>query len=118
MKTKLAVAISVALLSASINAQTVITTNGATVELNIPPALITQQFRNTLGTIKNTKFMPETGLGDKEYVYIIRLKDAAVANYQGHISGLAATSLDVTQKSAANGMHVGKLNLFKSEVKA
>ncbi|NRD73375.1 S8 family serine peptidase [Shewanella sp. VB17] len=119
MKTQLAVAISVALLSASINAQTVITANGATVELNIPASLITQQFRNTLGTINNTKLMPEAGLGDKEYVYIIRLKDAAVANYQGHISGLAATSLALAQKDThTSNNQRGKLNVSKAEVKA
>ncbi|MBW8184262.1 S8 family serine peptidase [Shewanella nanhaiensis] len=119
MKTKLAVAISMALLTASIEAQTLETANGETVELNIPSSMVKQQLRNKLDGIQGVKFVPEPGLGEQEYVYIIRLKDPAVANYQGDIAGLKATSPQfLKHSSGSNKLRSGKLNIAKSEVKA
>ncbi|WP_324617113.1 S8 family serine peptidase [Shewanella psychropiezotolerans] len=119
MKKKLAVAISLALLSAGIKAQSFETANGETVELNIPNSLVKQKLRNSLDFVENVKFIPESGLGEHEYVYIIRLKDPAVANYQGQIAGLKATSPQFVKNSSGTNKHQsGKLNIAKSEVKA
>ncbi|MBS0044847.1 S8 family serine peptidase [Shewanella sp. M16] len=123
MKTKIALAVSMALLSSSANAQTVLSPTGETLQLDIPVELLRDSARGqiTTVTLKNSeaKFVPEADLADEEYTYIVRLRDSAVANYQGDILGFKATSpqrVQSTSQSKSSGNV--KLNVAAPEVKS
>lgn len=92
MKTKIALAVSMALLSSAANAQTVLSHSGETVQFDISPELAASTVRGSLSIEANeVKFVPEVDLDDSEYTYIVRLRDSAAANYQGEIAGFKAT---------------------------
>nr|WP_320126335.1 S8 family serine peptidase [uncultured Shewanella sp.] len=120
MKTKIALAVSMALLSSAANAQTVLSPTGETLQLDIPSELQAMSLRgNAAGS--EVKFVPEADLGDGEYTYIVRLRDSSVANYQGDIPGFKATSPQYMKstlqaKSTARTGTV-KLNAAAPEVK-
>ncbi|WP_415775057.1 S8 family serine peptidase [Shewanella oncorhynchi] len=123
MKTKIALAVSMALLSSAANAQTVLSPTGETLQLDIPVELLRDSARGqiTTVTLKNSeaKFVPEADLADEEYTYIVRLRDSAVANYQGDIPGFKATSpqrVQSTSQSKSSGNV--KLNVAAPEVKS
>ncbi|MGL6010507.1 MAG: S8 family serine peptidase, partial [Shewanella oncorhynchi] len=118
MKTKIALAVSMALLSSSANAQTVLSPTGETLQLDIPSELQVTSLRgNAAGA--EVKFVPEADLGEGEYTYIVRLRDSSVANYQGTIPGLKATSSQRVQVNGTSKVAVnGKLDASKAEVKS
>lgn len=123
MKTKIALAVSMALLSAAANAQTVLSPTGETLQLDIPAELSNDSTRGQLTAVNNqdVKFIPEPDLAEGEYTYIVRLRDSAVANYQGDIPGFKATSPQHVQptsqaKSTGKTGNV-KLNAAAPEVK-
>lgn len=118
MKTKIALAVSMALLSSAANAQTVLSPTGETLQLDIPSELQVTSLRgNAAGA--EVKFVPEADLGEGEYTYIVRLRDSSVANYQGTIPGLKATSSQRVQVNGTSKVAVnGKLDASKAEVKS
>lgn len=85
MKTKIALAVSMALLSSAANAQTVLSPTGETIQLDIPAELSNDSTRGRLTAVNNqdVKFIPEPEFAEGEHTYIVRLRDSAVANYQG-----------------------------------
>lgn len=118
MKTKIALAVSMALLSSAANAQTVLSPTGETLQLDIPSELQAMSLRgNAAGS--EVKFVPEADLGEGEYTYIVRLRDSSVANYQGTIPGLKATSSQRVQANGTSKVAVnGKLDASRPEVKS
>ena len=118
MKTKIALAVSMALLSSSANAQTVLSPTGETLQLDIPSELQATSLRgNAAGA--EVKFVPEADLGEGEFTYIVRLRDSSVANYQGTTPGFKATSSQRVQTSGTSKVAVnGKLDASRPEVKS
>ena len=123
MKTKIALAVSMALLSSAANAQTVLSPTGETIQLDIPAELSNDSTRGRLTAVNNqdVKFIPEPEFAEGEHTYIVRLRDSAVANYQGEIPGLKATSPQHV-KSTSQAKGTGKtgnvkLNAAAPEVK-
>ncbi|WP_338589181.1 S8 family serine peptidase [Shewanella khirikhana] len=113
MKTKIALAISMALLSGAASSQTVSSASG---EMALSDALKQFSGRNHNADSAHPKFIPEAGLGNEVHTYIVRLADKAVANYNGEIQGFKATS---PQFSRAKGdVNNTKLNVRKPEVRA
>lgn len=101
MKTKIALAVSMALLSSAANAQTVLSPTGETLQLDIPSELQATSLRgNAAGA--EVKFVPEADLGEGEFTYIVRLRDSSVANYQGTTPGFKATSSQRVQASGTS----------------
>ncbi len=47
----------------------------------------------------NKKFVLEKNLGNKQYTYIVRLKNQPIATYDGSIQGLAATNPQIAKKA-------------------
>lgn len=92
MKTKIAMAVSLALLSSAVAAQSVLSPTGESLQLDIPAQLKTSNLRGNQLQDVDIKFYPEADLDEGEYTYIVQLRDSAVANYQGTIAGLKATS--------------------------
>lgn len=118
MKTKIALAVSMALLSSAANAQTVLSPTGETLQLDIPSELQATSLRgNAAGA--EVKFVPEADLGEGEFTYIVRLRDSSVANYQGTTPGFKATSSQKVQTSGTSKVAVnGKLDASRPEVKS
>ncbi|MDV5389849.1 S8 family serine peptidase [Shewanella xiamenensis] len=123
MKTKIALAVSMALLSSAANAQTVLSPTGETIQLDIPAELSNDSTRGRLTAVNNqdVKFIPEPEFAEGEHTYIVRLRDSAVANYQGEIPGFKATSPQHV-KSTSQAKGTGKtgnvkLNAAAPEVK-
>ncbi|TVL16856.1 protease [Shewanella xiamenensis] len=123
MKTKIALAVSMALLSSAANAQTVLSPTGETIQLDIPAELSNDSTRGRLTAVNNqdVKFIPEPEFAEGEHTYIVRLRDSAVANYQGEIPGFKATSPQHVQ-STSQAKGTGKtgnvkLNAAAPEVK-
>lgn len=118
MKTKIALAVSMALLSSAANAQTVLSPTGETLQLDIPSELQATSLRgNAAGA--EVKFVPEADLGEGEFTYIVRLRDSSVANYQGTTPGFKATSSQRVQTSGTSKVAVnGKLDASRPEVKS
>ncbi|MDI5831450.1 S8 family serine peptidase [Shewanella xiamenensis] len=123
MKTKIALAVSMALLSSAANAQTVLSPTGETIQLDIPAELSNDSTRGRLIAVNNqdVKFIPEPEFAEGEHTYIVRLRDSAVANYQGEIPGFKATSPQHV-KSTSQAKGTGKtgnvkLNAAAPEVK-
>ena len=123
MKTKIALAVSMALLSSAANAQTVLSPTGETIQLDIPAELSNDSTPGRINAIKNqdVKFTPEPEFAEGEHTYIVRLRDSAVANYQGEIPGFKATSPQHV-KSTSQAKGTGKtgnvkLNAAAPEVK-
>lgn len=123
MKTKIALAVSMALLSSAANAQTVLSPTGETIQLNIPAELSNDSTRGRLTAVNNqdVKFIPEPEFAEGEHTYIVRLRDSAVANYQGEIPGFKATSpqhIQSTSQAKGTGKTGNvKLNAAAPEVK-
>lgn len=119
MKTKIALAVSMALLSSAANAQTVLSHSGETVQFDISPELAASTVRGSLSIEANeVKFVPEVDLDDSEYTYIVRLRDSAAANYQGEIAGFKATSPQHTSSRISSQFSGNvKLDAAKPEVK-
>lgn len=80
MKTKIALAVSMALLSAAANAQTVLSPTGETLQLDIPAELSNDSTRGQLTAVNNqdVKFIPEPDLAEGEYTYIVRDRKSVV----------------------------------------
>lgn len=123
MKTKIALAVSMALLSSAANAQTVLSPTGETIQLDIPAELLNDSTRGQFTAVNNqdVKFIPEPEFAEGEHTYIVRLRDSAVANYQGDIPGFKATSPQHVQ-STSQAKGTGKtgnvkLNAAAPEVK-
>ncbi|MEL4246983.1 S8 family serine peptidase [Shewanella xiamenensis] len=123
MKTKIALAVSMALLSSAANAQTVLSPTGETIQLDIPAELSNDSTRGRLTAVNNqdVKFIPEPEFAEGEHTYIVRLRDSAVANYQGEIPGFKATSpqhIQSTSQAKGTGKTGNvKLNAAAPEVK-
>jgi len=119
MKTKIALAVSMALLSSAANAQTVLSHSGETVQFDISPELAASTVRGSLSIEANeVKFVPEADLDDSEYTYIVRLRDSAAANYQGEIAGFKATSPQHSSSRVSSQFSGNvKLDVAKPEVK-
>ncbi|MGI2258777.1 S8 family serine peptidase [Shewanella sp. GXUN23E] len=111
MKTKIALAVSAALMSSlltgNIHAQEVRITqlSKSAADLDNIPASTTKQ----AAAQEQTVFMPEAGLDGQAYRYIVRLEDSPVALYEGNIAGYPATTtksagekLDVTSQKVVN----------------
>ena len=90
MKTKLALAVSAALVASAANAQ-VSTFNQQ--ELTLAPSLVgASEGLKARQSVSKQKFVYEHDLAQGEYTYIVRLTDAPVASYQGELPSLEATS--------------------------
>lgn len=112
MKTKLALAISMALLSGATAAQHPAQA-GSDVQLS--EALKNFSARDT-STTALPKFVFEPDLEEGVYTYIVSLKDSAVANYKGETAGFKATSPQFARATGAD-THT-KLNARAPEVRA
>ncbi|MPY23639.1 S8 family serine peptidase [Shewanella sp. YLB-07] len=104
MKTKIAIAVSTALLAMSANASITHSENNYSVTLSKPAearALISvvdsKSYSNNQVVRNNAVFTPEANLGDGTYRYFVRLIESPVALYQGGIEGYHATSSDVVK---------------------
>ncbi|WDE05621.1 S8 family serine peptidase [Thalassomonas viridans] len=109
MSSKVAIAVSAALMSMSLNAA-----ESQLTPLGKSPA--GTQAKVSAKSAAPAVFTPEADLGQGTYRYLIRLSEDPVALYQGNISGYKATSPAVA-KSAAKTAD-GKLNIQSDEVKA
>lgn len=100
MKTKIAVAVSLALLSSAVTAQSVLSPTGESLQLDIPMQLQASSLRGNQLQNTEIKFYPEADLDEGEYTYIVQLRDNAVANYQGTVAGLKATRPDLAVQTS------------------
>jgi subtilisin family serine protease len=100
VKTQIAIAVSTALLSMSVNAVghsdnnvKVVTSQSAEVRAQIPVIDSKSETKNQV-VRNNAVFTPEANLGSGTYRYFVRLIESPVALYQGGIEGYKATSSD------------------------
>ncbi|WP_281559272.1 S8 family serine peptidase [Thalassomonas sp. RHCl1] len=112
MSSKVAIAVSAALMSMSLNAaaESQLTRLGKSqLSADTPTKTLAK-------TNAPAVFTPEANLGQGTYRYLIRLSEAPVALYQGNIAGFKATSPAVATSAAKTAD--GKLNIKSDEVKA
>jgi len=112
VKTKVAFAVSAALMSMTVNAADELGTSQASV--NLDQNLVLQQV--AVASLKNQSrnemraniFTPELDLDNGTHRYIIRLKDDSVAMYRGGVSGLSATHVATVNRSSIKGVTIEK----------
>ena len=108
LKTKVAIAVSAVLASASMLANAGVTVNKPNGALkHIKPST---EKNNKKASSVNAVFTPEAGLAKGKYRYFVRLSDSPVALYEGGISGFPATN-PVIAKSASNKLSVKDKNV-------
>ncbi|WP_065204410.1 S8 family serine peptidase [Shewanella woodyi] len=103
MKTQIAIAVSTALLSMSVNAVghsgseiNAVLSNSAKVRAQIPTVESKSDTQNQV--VRNhAVFTPEANLGSGTHRYFVRLIENPVALYQGGVDGYEATSSDVVK---------------------
>jgi subtilisin family serine protease len=93
VRNKVALAVSTALMSVSLSS--IASTDGA-----IQSIALTAKSKSNAPTssVVAKKFFFEANLAAGQYTYIVRLKDMALATYDGSIAGLAATSPKIAKK--------------------
>ena len=115
MSSKVAIAVSAALMSMSLSAaaESQLTRLGKN---QVTAGTKTKTLAPNAQTAAPAVFTPEADLGQGTYRYLVRLSEDPVALYQGNIAGYKATSPAIA-KSAARTAD-GKLNIKADEVKA
>lgn len=113
MKTKVAIAISTALMTASISAMSapVELVNSVERPEQIKP-VNSKQVKVSIPKSAGAVFVPEKGLDSGKHRYFVRLAESPVALYQGGIEGFKATSPAATPEKGR------KLNVNDLDVKA
>ncbi len=116
VKTKVAIAVSSALMTAllaqSTSAFEFSTINSNYIKQLQPTSVNKSQQRNIQQT---SRFIKEPQLAPGEYTYIVRLKDAPVATYKGEISGLKATSPTALKRTTT--AHLNQLTATQPAIK-
>ena len=114
MNSKVTLAVSAALMSMSVHSATELSAavnNSFDIENNTLSAAqaISVNKNNRPSVLAKQKFIPEKSLENKEYIYIVHLKNDAIAMYDGGVQGLEATNphstfknLDLTLKAATS----------------